>query len=220
VSTGEPFVIFWVADAERTPRVSYVRTKILRGPLRVTVLSHSLFLPLSWTKHTHTQGLNVFPMLLPDYTYVLEYFEFLLTGICNLWSVSCKEALDAIRRFVETLLSVVGIHNCRVSVFHLVVSLTTGPKPLPKRALHIVRSRASSFKWEYSLFSIRSSSSFLHLLPRLPATSIPPFISPSVTRCRRQLLRKMWPIQLAFRLVILCRIILCSLTLSNTRAIQ
>ena len=31
-------------------------------------------------------------------------------------------------------------------VIHLVVSLTTGPKPLPKRALHIVRSRASSFK--------------------------------------------------------------------------
>ena len=30
--------------------------------------------------------------------------------------------------------------------FHLVVCLTTGPKPPPKRALHIVRSRASSFK--------------------------------------------------------------------------
>jgi hypothetical protein len=29
---------------------------------------------------------------------------------------------------------------------HLVVCLTTDPKPLPKRALHIVRSRASSFK--------------------------------------------------------------------------
>ena len=29
---------------------------------------------------------------------------------------------------------------------HLVVCLTTGPKPLPKPALHIVRSRASSFK--------------------------------------------------------------------------
>ena len=29
---------------------------------------------------------------------------------------------------------------------HSAVCLTTGPKPLPKRALHIVRSRASSFK--------------------------------------------------------------------------
>ena len=31
-------------------------------------------------------------------------------------------------------------------LIHLVVCLTRGPKPLPKRALHIVRSRASSFK--------------------------------------------------------------------------
>ena len=35
---------------------------------------------------------------------------------------------------------------------HLVVCLTTGPKPLPKRALHVVRSRASSFKCEYLTF--------------------------------------------------------------------
>ena len=35
----------------------------------------------------------------------------------------------------------------RASLFiRLVVCLTTGPKPLPKRALHIVQSRASSFK--------------------------------------------------------------------------
>jgi hypothetical protein len=99
---------------------------------------------------------------------------------------------------------------------HLVVCLTTGPKPLPKRALHIVRSRASSFKWEYSLLSLRSSSSFLRLLPRLSVTSIHPFIFPSITRCRRQFLRKMWPIQFGFRLRISCRIFLCSLTLSNT----
>ena len=90
----------------------------------------------------------------------------------------------------------------------------TGPKPLPKRALHIVRSRASSFKLEYPLISLRSSSSFLRLLPRLPVTSIPPFIFPSITRWRRQFLRKMWPIQFACRLHISCRMFLCSLTLS------
>ena len=56
---------------------------------------------------------------------------------------------------------------------HLVVCLTTEPKPLPKRALHIVRSRASSFKWEYPLLSLRSSNSILRLLPCLPVTSIP-----------------------------------------------
>ena len=101
------------------------------------------------------------------------------------------------------------------SLIHLVVCLTTGPKPLPKRAVHIVRSRASSFKWEYPLLSLRSSSSFL-ILPRLPVTSIPPFIFPSITRCRRQFPRKMWPIQVASLLLISCRMFLCSLTLSST----
>ena len=99
---------------------------------------------------------------------------------------------------------------------HLVVCLTTGPKPLPKEALHIVRSRASSFKWEYPLLSLRSFSSFLRLLPRLPVTPIPPFSLHSVTCCRRHFLRKIWPIQLAFHLFISCKIFLCSLTLSKT----
>ena len=99
---------------------------------------------------------------------------------------------------------------------HLVVCLTTGPNPLPKRALHLVRFRNSSFKWEYPLLSLRSSSSFLRLLPCPPVTSIPPFIFHSITRFRKQFLRIKWPIQLAFRLLISCRIFLCSLTLSNT----
>ena len=72
-------------------------------------------------------------------------------------------------------------------------------KSLPKQFLHIVRSRASSFNWQYPLLSSRSSSSFLRLLPRLLVTSICPFILPSIICCRRQFLRKMWPIQLAFR---------------------
>ena len=48
-----------------------------------------------------------------------------------------------------------------IKSIHWVVCLTTGPKPLPKRALHIVRSRASSFKWEYPLLSLWSSNSLL-----------------------------------------------------------
>ena len=97
-----------------------------------------------------------------------------------------------------------------------VICQMTGPKPLPKRFLHIVRSRASSFNWQYPLLSLRSSSSFSCLLPRLLVTSICPFIFPSITCCRRQFLRKMWPIQLAFHFLISCRIFLCSLTPSNT----
>jgi hypothetical protein len=64
---------------------------------------------------------------------------------------------------------------------HLAVCLTTGSKSLPKRALHIVRSKASSFRWEYPLLSLGSSSSFLRLLPRLPVTPIHHFIFPSIT---------------------------------------
>ena len=73
--------------------------------------------------------------------------------------------------------------------YYSVVYLTTGPKPLPKRFLHIVRSKASSFKWEYPLLSLRSSSSFLRLFPRRLVTSISPFIFPSITCFRRQFLR-------------------------------
>ena len=104
------------------------------------------------------------------------------------------------------------MYVCIHPFIHSVFCLTTGPKPPPKRCLHIVRSRASSFKWEYPLLSWRSSSSFLRLLPRLLVTSISPFIFPSITCFRRQFLRKMWPIQLAFRFLISCRISLCSLT--------
>jgi hypothetical protein len=52
-----------------------------------------------------------------------------------------------------------------------VICQTTGPQPLPKRFLHLMRSRASS-KWEYPLLSPRSSSNFLRLLPRLLVTSM------------------------------------------------
>jgi hypothetical protein len=83
------------------------------------------------------------------------------------------------------------------SFIHLAVCLTTGVKLLPKRALHIVRSRACSFIFEYPLLSLRSSSSFLSLHARLPFTSIHPFIFPSITCRRRQFLRKIRPIRLA-----------------------
>ena len=40
------------------------------------------------------------------------------------------------------------------SFIHSLFCLTTGPKPPLKRFRHIVRSRASSFKWEYPLLSL------------------------------------------------------------------
>jgi len=128
--------------------------------------------------------------------------------------------LSAYIRFLNMRCSscCLSLQKCSSNIhfIHPVFCLTTGSKPPPQRCLHKVRSRASSFKWEYPLLSLRSSSSFLRLLPHLPVTSISPFIFPSITCFRRQFLRKMWPIQLAFRFLISCRIFLCSLTLSNT----
>jgi len=49
---------------------------------------------------------------------------------------------------VMEILQMVTLHE---SFIHLVVCLTTGPKPLPKLALHIVRCRTFSFKSEYPL---------------------------------------------------------------------
>jgi len=118
--------------------------------------------------------------------------------------------------FMWKLFSKICWNKVTVQSFIHLVALRQVRSLIQSQLSNIVRSRASSFKWEYPLLSLRSSSSFLHLLPRLPVTSIPPFIFPSITHCRRQFLRKMWPIQLAFRFLISCRIFLCSLTLSNT----
>ena len=58
-----------------------------------------------------------------------------------------------------------------------VICLTTGPAPLPKRFRLIVWSTASSFECEYPLLSLRSSSSYLRLLPRLLSHKIWPVYS-------------------------------------------
>jgi len=90
-----------------------------------------------------------------------------------------------------------------------------GPKPLPKRVLHRVRCSVSSFSSQYPLFSLRSSSGFLRLLPRSPFTPILTSIFPSITYFIRQFLPKMWPIQLAFFLFIVCGMFLSSFTLCH-----
>jgi len=73
-------------------------------------------------------------------------------------------------------------------------SVSRRPQPLPKRVFQRLQSRASAFKFRYLLFSLKSFSSCLRLLPPLPSS----FISPSVACFRRQFLRKMWRVRLAF----------------------
>ena len=106
--------------------------------------------------------------------------------------------------------------NMSQSVIRSVGCLTTGPQPRVEPLLHTVRSSAFSSNLQYPHFSLRSSSSCLPLLPRLPITSTLPSIFPSIPCFRRQFLRDMWPIQLAFLLFIVCSIFLSSLSLCNT----
>ena len=97
--------------------------------------------------------------------------------LCQTLSISSSAAAAAISPSSSSLSSVI----CQ----------TTGAKPIAKRFLHILRSRASSFNSQYPLLSLRSSSNCLCLLPCLLVTSICPFIFPSITCFRRQFLRKM-----------------------------
>ena len=60
-----------------------------------------------------------------------------------------------------------------------------------KRFLHTLGSSAPSFNFYYPAVTVRSSSSYFRLLPRLPVASILPSIFPSLTCFRRQLLSKM-----------------------------
>ena len=90
------------------------------------------------------------------------------------------------------------------------------PYPLPMPVLYRVRTTAYYFSFQCLLISLRSSSSCLHPLPRLPVIPIFPSTFPSVTCLRRQFLRKMWPIELTFLLFLVRKVFLSSLMLCNT----
>ena len=61
-------------------------------------------------------------------------------------------------------------------IIHTAISLSKAPQPFPKQVRHTVRSCVSSFSFHHPLSSLRFSSSCLRHLPRLPVTSIFPYI--------------------------------------------
>jgi len=79
---------------------------------------------------------------------------------------------------------------------------------------HRVRSVASSFNFQYSLISLRPSSSCVRVL-RLSVTSILLSMLPVIWNYRRQFLCKVCPIQLHFLLFIVCGIFIFSLILCS-----
>jgi hypothetical protein len=87
----------------------------------------------------------------------------------------------------QTLHTLVLVPSAAGFLFSLPSLVLRTSKPFPKRNLQRVRSSAPSFKFQYILFFLRSSSRCLRLLPCL---CVPP-IFPSITCFRRQFLRKM-----------------------------
>jgi len=69
-----------------------------------------------------------------------------------------------------------------------------------KPVFYRVRSSASSCNFQHPHVPFRSSNSCLRLPPSLPVTSILPSLFPAITCFRKQFLREMWPIRLAFLL--------------------
>jgi hypothetical protein len=107
-------------------------------------------------------------------------------------------------------------HSFHSFIHSFIRNLTIGTQPLPKGVLHTVQSSASSSTLPYLLFSLKSSSRCVLIISRVPVTCIFPFVFPSITCFRKQFLRQLWPIHLAFLHFTVRRIFLCSLTLCNT----
>ena len=83
------------------------------------------------------------------------------------------------------------------------ISSAIGPWTFPTRVLHVLRSTSSSFKFQYPLVSLTAYGSCLRLLLR-PLFTFFSFLPvfPPITCFRKQILRQMWPIQLAFPLLL------------------
>ena len=74
--------------------------------------------------------------------------------------------------------------------------------PSSKASSPHVQSSASAFNFRYPHVSLRSCSSCLRLLPHILITSIFPSILPPIPCFRMQFLCTMWPLQLAFLLLL------------------
>jgi hypothetical protein len=168
---------------------------------------------LFWSDELRYQGTLPFTHLK---AFTVLMIQFSLKTSYNSTSMSFSYFISLLTIWEARTFEYSGLLNVPPRHHHPVVSLKTGPQPLPKRNLHRVWSSAYSFNYQHPHLYLKSSRSCLHLPPRLPFSSIIPAIFPSIKCFRRQFLRKMWPIMLAFFHFTVCRIFLSpSSTLSN-----
>jgi hypothetical protein len=100
------------------------------------------------------------------------------------------------------------IHTLRSLSYHRFITI-------PNRSFQTVQASSSSLNLQCLLFSLRSSSSCLHLLLRI---LVIPFVSSlfqPITWFIKQFLHKMWPIQSPFLPFTVYRILLFSLTVCD-----
>jgi hypothetical protein len=110
-----------------------------------------------------------------------------------------------------------GIYSFRHSFIHTLPSLSYHRLiAIPNRSFQTVRASVSLFIVQCLLFSLRSSSSCLHLLPRIPVTPSFSSVFPPITCFKIQFLRKLWPNQVAFLPYNVHRISIFYLNLRNT----
>ena len=167
--------------------VSFPGVKCDRGVLLTT---HPLLVPRSWESRAiplptlwATPGRACNGITLPFYLFrklILGLFRnvMLLWGryyFVKLVPLTSLRTHFAVRWYIHR--SVLNRRAfCLVLYFvifiHSAFCLTTGPQTRPKPVLRTMRSRASSFKFQFPLLSFRSSSRCLCLLLRLPHTSI------------------------------------------------
>ena len=124
----------------------------------------------------------------------------MLTRSCSVWKhaqETTKESSNKSfmlwpekkRRYYCLLRAIYLLKPVTIFVLQTFVKECLNILPLPQPVLHRERSSASSFNFQCSLLSLRSSSSCLRLL-HFSVTTILPSIFPSITFFRRQFLHK------------------------------
>ena len=113
--------------------------------------------------------------------YLSEYYSLQSRKIKNINHNEQIKAVVMLKTCTVKITGFIFIHSFIHSFLQFVVCLVIGPYTLPKRVFHRVRSSASSCKFQYTLVSLRSSSSCLRLLLCLSVTFILPSVFLSTT---------------------------------------
>jgi hypothetical protein len=155
---------------------------LLSGKLRNNSTS---YVKLFFLERCKSQTPQRSTQILPRRSLPAEYRQ-VSRDTCQLYFMAVRKTSLSPRPFPRSSQILISVTSQPVTqnttqFIHPAVCLTTGPQPLPKQFLHTVRATVSSFNLQYPLFPLRSSSSCLRLLLRLPVIYNLPSTAPSIT---------------------------------------